>query len=264
MTISQPGTRRVQEVRYGATAQTITCWPEVDAALVDPSSGATVSIYKAGSLTPTITDAAATEAASHQFSYSLDASNTATWPLSESHIAEFSYTVSSVTYKQRVQFDIVRTPLVHHAPLRVDDLKNAHKNVDAALGQIGITDAGSRFIVEAWEDCLQFVESHGWRPALVTDPSCLVPMLRARSRQLMFRALTNTSGDLYSRMEDNYADEYERALKSTVLKYDASDGTSTSKNQAWAQPKLWTGHNLEETRAGPSLGTLVFTTRMPP
>lgn len=264
MSITQPGLRHRQEVRYGATGQTLYAWPEIDGAKVDPATGATVSIYRPGEVdTPTVSGAAASESADNQLSYTLNASSTSTWYLGEHYIAEFTISVSSVTHVIRRMFDVVRIPILHYPPLRVDDLKNAHKSIDAALTQLSITDAHQRWILPAWEACIQYVEAHGWRPALITDPEVLTPMLRARALQLLCRALQSTPGDLWARMEDIYAREYEDARASTVLHYDASDGRSSQKVRNYRQPEVLVGPDLRAHASWTQLGNIKSITRWP-
>lgn len=70
----------------------------------------------------------------------------------------------------------------------------------------------------------------------------------------MFRALKSSRDDIYARMEESAGEEYERVKVSTVLRYDASDGRLTQKNQGWEQPKMWIGHNLEQESVAVSSG----------
>lgn len=254
MTIVQPGIRRRQEVQYGAANQLLHCWPDLDGETVDPDAGATCSIYRPGQTTPETTGACS-ETADLQLVYALNASDTSRYTLRQDYVAEFTFTVSNVTRTVRRQFDVVRVPLVRFPPLRVADLKNAHKSVDAALAQLSITDAHQRFILPAWEDVLQHVEGSGWRPALLTDPEALVPMLRARALQKMARAMRSAPNDVWSKLADEFEKDYADAKGNTVLRYSPTDEHAQSEeHRNWTQPSLIIGPDFTSTSSSGTIG----------
>lgn len=232
----QPGIRRAQEIPYGKATGVLYAWPERDGVLIDPAT-ATVSIYLPGESTPTINAAPATETADHQLTYTLDATSTSTWYLNLQALAEFTGTPASgepVTVTR--PFRIVRTPMVHTIPLRVDDLYNAHRSVEKTLTQAGITDA-NKWIIEAWEEVLSWCESNGKIPGFIKNADVLVPMLRARSRSIMCRALALEDNSLYGALHEKFQKDFENfMLHPGVLDYDAADTRTPEREVGFSGP----------------------------
>lgn len=258
MIASQPGMRRRQEVRHGSSAARLECWAEVYGALVTPSSGATVAIYRPGQSAPETT-AACTVSSTYLLSCALDASDTAKWALGTDYVAEFAFTADGVTHVLRRSFDVVRVPLREYPPCRVDDLKNAHKSVDAALAQLSISDAHSRFILPAWEDVILYVEGKGYRPALVTDPEALAPMLRARALLKLARAMRSTASDVWSKLAEEFAADYDEAQTNTVLRWSPADQhASVQADRSWQQPGLTIGPDPGVLSTSSTAGLLAY------
>ncbi len=252
MTVVQPGLRRAQEIPYGSSG-TIYAWAERDGVLQNPTS-ATVNIYADGAVdTKTISAASATEDADHKLSYILDASTTSTWPLGTRWTAEFNCVIASQTPNTIIKrtFMIVRTPMVHNPPLRVDDLYNANRNVEKNLGNASITDA-SYFIVEAWEEILSWCEQHGKIPGYIANPDVLVPMLRARARQLMFSALSQTTDDLNSKLAKDWGEKFADVMVNpSVLEYSPADSRSLEQQPGAFQPRVTvSGRAIGDSRIG--------------
>lgn len=254
MTIVQPGIRRRQEVRYGATGQTLYCWPDLDGITINPDAGASCAIYRPGQTTPEVVGVCS-EDADHQLGYTLDATSTATYSLGRHYAAVFAFTAGGSAHTVRRPFDVVRVPLLRFPPLRVDDLKNAHKNIDAALAQLSIADAHQRFILPAWEDVLQHVEGSGWRPALLTDPEALVPMLRARALQKLARAMRGAPNDLWSKLAEEFEKDYEDAKVNTTLCPSPGDDIARAEERRnWRQPSVVIGPDFTQTSASSTIG----------
>jgi hypothetical protein len=254
MTYVAPGYRGIQEVRYGATGQRLIMWAEYDGAKLDPTTGNTVSIYPPNSTTALVTNAAVTEGSNNELYYDLDASNTANYLLGQNYRAVFTWNTATPTYptpQREVVFDVVRQPLIHNIPMRVDDLYRAHVMVEEALSQTSTTStAGDRWIVPAWQDVLRWVTSKGRRPSLVTPPEVFYGLVEARALERLFRACVNAPDDVWTRMADQAAKDFERAQNETVLRYDESDGANHVTETAWQQPQLRWGNDL---RANPGL-----------
>ena len=230
MAIVQPGSRRAQEIPYLSSTGRIYAWAELDGVLQNPTS-ATVNIYRQGEVsTPTVSAGAVTELGTNQLYHTLDASQQSTWPLNMLGLAEFICVITSQPdLVVRRSFRIVRVPMVHVPPCRIDELKNAHMTVEDALTNAGITDI-TPFIIEAWEKILGWVEQEKMVPGFISNPEDLAPMLRALARARMFRALKRaTDGDLYTKLQQEYEDEYADILvHPPVLHYAPADDRSTT------------------------------------
>lgn len=229
MSIVQPANvRTIQEAQYGSSKARLTCWPELDGALVNPDSGATVTIYGPGGAISSVSGASVTEAATYALTYDLDLSSTGSWPLGEDYAAEFTFVSSTLTYVRRVLFDVVLRPLLPFCPLRVDDLKNSHASIDSALSRNSETDAHQRYILPAWVDVLTWVRSQGRRPALIIDPVVLYKPTLTRALELYWRAHITEPNDVADNMARHYADQYSGALSLVVLKWSPEDGRGVS------------------------------------
>lgn len=247
MTLTSPGIRTTQEVRYGASGQTIACWPDYLGATLDPATGATVDIYRPGETTATISSGSCSEANSHLLTYALNASTTSTWPLNVGYKALFSWTVSTTTYQKLVTFDIVRVPLANYPPITVEDLKRASVGLEAAVTQLGISSSvADYFILPAWDEILLEVRSQGWRPALVTNPEAFAPLLQSLSLVKLYGALRRTGNDLWTRLGEDEAKHLEHIRTATYasLQYDSADELHGEVQRNRKQPELLIGPDL--------------------
>ena len=246
MTISQPLlTRTIQEVRYGASGNRLICWPEVNGALTNPEAGATVTIYRQGG-TAVVSGESVTEHADGYLYYDLDASDTAALPKEMDCAAEFTWVVgttalSAVTYVRRVLFDVVRLPLLPFCPVRIDDLKNSHATIEAALSQGGETDAAGRYILPAWVEVLSWVRSQGYRPGLISDPVVLYQTTLHRALALYWSAHTQEPNDVASKLAEQHADLALVAQDRVVLKWDPAQTGAVDSMRGMAQPRLLIG-----------------------
>lgn len=240
MPITQPGIRRQQEVRYGASGQTVTCWPDIDGAATNPTGTSTVSIYLPGHETAQVSAATATEdAVTFQLSYALDASVTATYALGENYRAVFSFVVAGVTHLRTILFDIVRRPLNRFCPIRIDDLLNAYAWLEASLSnESQATDAFQRYILPAWEEVLLWIDANGRRPSLVSSPESLKPMVHHLALYNVCKGLTQSPGDLADKHAEESFKNFERMRDITVLRYNEADGFVTDKSRGFNQPRL--------------------------
>jgi len=241
--------RRDQEVRYGYSGNVLRCWPLALGEIQDITSPA-VSIWRNGALEASdalVTAGAVTEdGTTHLLTYTLDASNTSTWTLGQFYRAEFSWTYSGVVHVQNVMFDVVRTPLLEHCPVDINDIKSRYPPAYAALVQAGLdSDAEERFVLPAWESVLTFVNSQGYRPALVSSAAVLRPMAWAKTMVHVCEGLTRKPGDVWWEKAKEYRDEYETAKRETRLIYDPSDSKGFEVNTAWKQPQLLIGNQIK-------------------
>lgn len=242
MAIVQPLlTRTIQEVRYGATGQRLICWPEISGELVNPDASATVTIYNAAGVA-LVSGASASEHASYYLYYDLNASSTSTFPLACDYAAEFTFVSGSLTYVKRVLFDVVLLPLLPFCPVRVDDLKNAHSTIDAAITQaFESTDFAGRFILPAWVEACQWVRAQGYRPGLISDATVLYqPTLHAALRNY-WRARIQEPGDVAGQLAEQHGNAYTDALDRVVLKWDPSQSRAVETTRGLAQPRLLIG-----------------------
>ncbi len=230
MTIVQPGIRRAQEIPYLSSTGRIFAWAELDGVLLDPTS-TTVNVYREGELdTPTVLAGSVTETAEHKLYHTLDASLQATWPLGMKGLAEFITVTSGEPLPPlRRAFRIVRVPMVHVPPCRVDDLKNAHRSVEKGLTNASITDP-TPFILEAWEKILSWLEQEKMVPGFITNPEDLAPMLRqalGNSRNIPALKLLS-DGDLFAKLQTEFQEEYDDiVLHPPVLHYAPADDRTT-------------------------------------
>lgn len=243
MSISQPLlTRTQQEVRYGATTQRIICWPEVNGAVVDPDAGASVTIYTNGGAVTAVSGATATEHADGYLYYDLDASDTAAWLLGVDYGAEFTFVSGGLTYVRRVLFDVVLLPLLPFCPVRVDDLKNSHATIDAALTQSGeSTDVAGRYILPAWVEVCQWARAQGYRPGLISDSTVLYAPTLAKALHRYWTAHRQEPGDIPSTLAAQYAEEFTAALDRVVLKWDPNQSRATETKRGASVPAFLIG-----------------------
>lgn len=250
MAIVQPGLRRKQEVRYGATSQTLTLIPDVDGATVDPATGATVSIFRphadiSTSSQAEVLNAAASEDSNNFLTYALNASTTATYYLGEDWLAVWTYTASSVVRVQRQLFDVVRVPLNHFPPCNINDLKSAYLEVDTALSQAGVTDGHQRFILPAWNELLTLLEARGgWRPSLITDPVVFAPTLRELALRHMCEGLSRKPGDVWAERAKRHDERWPMLWENTAVRYNPGDSSYTDKQRGRTQPAMLVGNDL--------------------
>lgn len=246
MSIVQPLlARTIQEVQYGSNKAKLWTWCEVDGAIVNPDAGATVSIYTSSGGTTPISGTSATEDGSNSLYIDLNASDTSIWILDQDYSAEFTYVSSGYSYTNRVVFDIVRLPLIHRCPVRIDDLKNAHSAIDAKLSNASETDAHQRYIHRAWIDVLTWCRAQGFRPGLIVDPVVLYAPTLARALELFWIAHTDVPNGTADRFAERYGEEYKASLDKVVLKFDPSDSRATDTVRGPNQPTLLIGpdHN---------------------
>lgn len=257
MTYVDPGYRGVQEVRYGASANTLVCWPDIDGVTVDVTSPV-ISIYlpNEGSpeSTPLISGASMTEdGTTHKLTYSLNASVTDTYILAEGYRGEVEFTYGGVTHYRTIVFDVVRQPIVNAIPINLNDLRRLHTAVDQALSsQSQSTDGAGRYIQTAWQDVLDYVRSRGHRPALVSPPETLRAMTLARAMQVLCMAYTRAPDDTWARLGAYYGEQYAEAKKTTVLKYAPADTLAHEDTRGWTQPDLLVGPDLADVGSIPA------------
>lgn len=242
MAIVQPLlTRTIQEVRYSATTQRVICWPEVNGDLVNPDASATVTIYNAAGVA-LVSGASASEHASYYLYYDLNASSTSAFPLACDYGAEFTFVSGGLTYVKRVLFDVVLVPILPLCPVRIDDLKNAHASIDAAVTQAGeTTDFAGRFITPAWVEVCQWVRGQGYRPGLIVDATVLYQPTLQKALHLYWNAHRREPGDVPSVLAEQYARGFSDALDRVVLKWDPAQARGAETARGVAQPRLLIG-----------------------
>jgi len=232
--------RAAQEARYGSSSATLRMYAELDGQFVTPSA-ATVSILKPGQTTATISGASVT-ISGNLMTYALDASNTGTWPLLESCRAEWSYTANGVVQDPRAMlFDVVRTPLLHHMPCTVDELRGAAPAIDQMLSNSAQLTSAASYITTAMIEIVEWVRAQGRRVSLVSDPTVFHSLLRYRALLLMARGARRSSGDLWDKLIKEFEEEAERAKARLVLRYDEGDSRNATPVHAMQQPRMFFG-----------------------
>ncbi len=243
--LSMGMTRATQEVTYGSSAATLRLWPEIDGALVVPSV-CTVSVSRPGQLTPEISGASCTIAASGECTYALNASSTATYFLGENYRAEFVFTYGGSTHTVARNFDVVRTPLLNYPPCNVDELRGVAKAVDDMLTNSAQLTTAARFVVTAWVEECQWVRAQGKRVSLVSDATVFSSRLKYRALELLMRSTSRADGDTWAVLEKKFADDAEKARANLTLKYDEADARSPHAVHAMQQPRMFAGPNPDE------------------
>ena len=247
--VSDPGYRGIQEVEYGAASQTITCWPEVEGVLVDPTS-ATVIVMRAGQDTTNaqIPSTTATEdGTTHQLSHTFSAADTTAWPLTTDSVnrAKWTWVYGGKAYTTTTTFEVVRQPLIYNCPVRYDDVLKGFQGNAEALTQDGesATTVAQKYIMQAWADVLQWVRSKGKRPALTTGKEGLERVTYYRALVLMYRA-HREGDDSWSKALESALKDYEVAKTECVLQYREDDQNTPQLQRAWQQTQFLVGNDM--------------------
>lgn len=209
------------------TAYTFTLKAYSGGSQVTPSS-ATISIVKPGgaALPSAVTDAAMTISGS-DMTYQLSAANAA--ELGANYTATVKYVVSGTTYRGRFLFDVVRHELVN--PVQPSDLTRYHYDLTDLL-MSGESNAQT-YIVEAFIDVCEWLDSLGNRPYLALDSAVFRRAIEHKALERFFMARQKSADDRWATFADKHRGEYEREKASLgprlVYDFDQSgtaDGTS--------------------------------------
>lgn len=259
--------RGIQEIRYkqAAVVQRVSVWPEFQGKLIKniETGTASVSIYKPGGGydvgdDPIVDDATPSVGTNGELYYDIDAGDTGDFALGEGYRAEWLFVDPAPVdppanpYTRQLKmvtvFDVVRTPLVMHPPIRVDDLKTLHVQVHQQLVQqsggssTNLDDyAWAVYLMPAWQRVLDYVRAQGKRPALISPPDTFRGMLLHAAAEAMFRAFSRAPDDIYASLSAQHAELYKEAKASTVLRYAESDTNSHVPERSWNQPQLLVG-----------------------
>ena len=247
MTFTDPGLQRVQEVTYGDSSVFTRCVPMVDGVLVTPSGTSTFAVYAPRGDTVLASGNCTTDGTRLRATF--NASSSSSYPLDRGFRCVFTIVSNSITYRRVVLFDVVRVPLLDACPINLNHLKGFNVEVDAFLDQqIGtdaaaIAEATGLIITPAWERVLSFVESSGYRPALVSTPDVLVPLARAAGYQQVSVYMMRTPTDMRVLLLERADKAWEAAVKYTKLIYNTTDNNDQQEVRAWAQPRVFTGRD---------------------
>jgi hypothetical protein len=257
MTIDQHGLRWKDEVRYGAALNYLSFDVETDGKRDTSISFTRLDIYQPGGIDNpivTTTSVIGGPGGNQQYSYFLDASDTSKFALGMGYRASWSYMQSvfsgDLPVVRDVYFDVVRTPISHFCPLRIDDVLNAYAPLEKALKDslaatdLVNTDVNLRYIVPAWQDVLQYVDSMGWRPALMSGPEQLYQMTLYRALQKVCEGLTRAKDDVWDRKAGAAKAEYEYARAHTVLTYNPGDSKGAQAQAGAMTAELLIGNSL--------------------
>jgi hypothetical protein len=253
VTILATGLRRTQEVQYaaGSTVNVLTCQAVVDSVVTAPTGTPTVSIYRPGQETATVSLGATTvDATTQVMSYALTATDIAIYPLGEGYRAEFLFVVSGITHKRVVMFDVVRTPIIHHCPVNWNHLLGVHAEFEGALTQLNKTEGAVArdIIAPAWNDCLAEVEAQGWRPSLLSSPDVFFVACRYMALENLARFLMRSPNELRSKLLEDFKEKAATSMKKVQLRYNDGDSFSQSKVRAFNQPRFLIGPDIWGSR----------------
>jgi hypothetical protein len=252
-TFVNPGWRGPQEARYGATGQVVRTWAELDGAKVTPTSP-TFQVFRFGQGSPDgevlASGNGAVDGTTGEITVTLNCSDTTVFTLAEGYRCEVTFTFSGATYIKTIAFDVVRQPLLRFIPVRVDDLKALHVQVQQMLtaqsvgGLSAETYAHQFFIMPAWQRVMGDVVAAGRRPALVSPPETFHLVALHAAAEKMFAAFSRAADDIFDRLRMMHAEQYEAAKKALVLRYDETDGYGHNKDRQWNQAVLSSGPDI--------------------
>lgn len=219
------------EVRYNTASNNIITFGPFTVAGVAISSSATATI--------TITDPSGTALATDQamtadlpyFTYDIDTSTTASWPVDEGYKAVITVTYSSDDYLFVVPFDVVMQPF----PCMVSDTDLATYFPDSANRKGGLSNYSAQ-IIAAFEEVKAAILSKGYRPALLFDPQSFRPAIIYRTLAMLAKGVwKKEEGD---RWEEDYTDWMEQyrywldmALDGVSTRYDTDEDGKLSDSE---------------------------------
>lgn len=246
------GLRIAQEVRYGATSQTLTFQCEVNGHQVAPGASPAVLVFRPG----VVEDADATitttgTVSGNTITYALDASDTATWYLGRGYRAKATWTNSGTTYTTTIAFSVVRNPVNQTLPVNEYELISAHVRLEEALNQVArLGYSGNHYIREAWSDVVRFLTSTHRVAAEVLPREDLNALVLPRARALLCRSLFSTQGDPWWTLYKEFDEEYEAAKRNAPLNIAQGDTNVPELKDAWSQPQLSAAPSMHWGRYG--------------
>ena len=242
MTVFVPsGLRVAQEVRYGASGQTLTWICEVDGHRVTPGASPAIAIYRPGASEETDSIATGTGTVSGtSITYALDASSTTTFPFQRNYRAKATWTNGGKTYTTNVMFSVVRNPVTAQIPVNENDLIAAHVRIEEALNQVGrLGYSGAYYIQEAFAEVVRYLASTGINANEVMPREDLSALCLPLARAKLCRSLmTGAPSDPWAMLADTFAAEYESAKKITPMGVAHGDSNVPTQERSWQQPTL--------------------------
>ena len=234
------GLRVTQEVRYGASGQTLTWICEVDGQRVTPGASPEILIFQPGAVEDSSAIVTGTGTVSGTgFTYALDATDTAAFFLGRNFRAKATWTNGGKTYTTTVIFSVVRNPVNQQFPCNENALLAIHVRAEEALDQVGrLGYSGAFYIREAWNEVVRFLESTHTAPAEVMPRDDLNALLLPLARAKFCRSVMSAPNDMWDALARHYQDEYEAAKKNTVLRVARGDTNVPSQENAYQQPTL--------------------------
>lgn len=211
------GIHQRAEVLQGAT-DSIVYFPKVDGVNVTPSS-ANVQVLGPSSqiLLP---ETPVTPGPNGRLTLS-QAWPLATYYLSEDYVAIFTFVASSISYSERVFFDVVKMKLL--CQISHSDLLNTYPDLESHLLSLNETDT-AKFIRRAWSEILDRIRSAGNRPSLLLDVRRLTNAAIELSLHYVAQALEKDTGDLWNSRKADHRAGYNREWGQIgTLKYDFNE-----------------------------------------
>jgi hypothetical protein len=241
VTYTAPGARHpVQEVTYNAASQVLTCNAEIDGVLVDPSGTSTCAVYANGG--DTVLSSGNCTDTSGVLTYSFSTTDTSKFVPNQIYRALFSFVSSSKTYQREVFFVVARVVTEDACPITLNDLRGMHMRFDSHLAQQSQgTDGAGRYVVPAWEEVRETIESSGIRPSVV-NPASLKSVTKYAAACNLCRGLFQQPGDTYEKLLGEYKRLYAEAMVRLVLLHKPGDGLAvTADRGVVTQPTLSPG-----------------------
>lgn len=246
------GLRVAQEVRYGATSQTLTFICEVDGQRVTPGASPPVLVFRPGQVEDADAEVSGTGTVSGtSITYALNASDTNAFALGRGYRAKATWTNSGKTYTTTIAFVVVRNPVNAQIPVNENDLLSAHVRVEEALTQVGrLGYSGGHYIQEAWNDVVRFLTSTHKVPAEALPRDDLGALVLPLARYKMFMSLFSAQGDTWHTLAMAARDEYDEAKRNTPIHFADGDTNQAELDRGFQQPELSAAPDVYVVRTG--------------
>lgn len=246
------GLRVAQEVRYGASSQTLTWICEVDGHRVTPGASPSVRVFKPGQVEDADAQITGTGTVSGtSITYALDASDTNVFALGRGYRAKATWTNGGKTYTTTIAFLVVRNPVNAQIPVNENDLLSAHVRVEEALNQVArLGYSGGHYIQEAWNEVVRYLVATHKVPAEALPRDDLGAMVLPLARHKLFMSLFATQGDTWHTLAMAAREEYEEAKRNTPVHFAHGDTNQGEMERGWQQPETSAGPDYFAVRRG--------------
>ena len=219
------------EVYYNKASNNTLKWGPFTVAGVAITSGATATVAISNPAGTAIVTATAMTAALPYFTYSVDTSTTASYPLDEGYVTDIVVTYSALTYNYRVLFDVVRQPFV----CMVTDTDIAAYMPTSADRKGTLTNYSAQ-ILAAFEEVKSAIICKGQRPALIFDPNAFRTPIIYRTLAICSEGIWRKEiDDRWQESRDYYQEQFnlslDRALESVSLRSDDDEDGLLSEDE---------------------------------